>query len=130
MKQWRSSKEIVGSLSKKDESYLSVATYLASTSSCRMKHGAIIVRNGKVLATGVNKEKNHPTVVSTEHIKDHCSVHAEVDAIKKTKNAKNATIYIARVNKRGQARMSKPCDNCYKEIMNSGIKKIIYTNEG
>lgn len=121
------SKEIVGRLSKRDEAYLSVATYLASTSPCRMKHGAVIARGSSVIATGVNKERNHPTVVSSEHIKSHCSVHAEVDALKKAKSVKGATIYIARVNKRGQPRMSRPCDQCYNQIIESGIKKIVYT---
>lgn len=118
---------MVGPLSKRDESYLSVASYLASTSSSRMKHGAIIVKNGRVLGTGINKNRNHPTIVSSEHIKSHCSVHAEIDALKKAKNVKGATIYIARVNKRGQDRLSRPCDQCYNEIVKSGIKKIIYT---
>ena len=47
-----------------------------------MKHGAVIVKGGRVLATGMNKERNHPKIVSSEHIKTHCSVHAEVDALK------------------------------------------------
>ena len=121
------SKEIVGRLSKRDEAYLSVATYLATTSPCRMKHGAVIAKSGRVLSTGVNKDRNHPTIVSSEHIKTHCSVHAEIDAIKRAGNTRGATIYIARVNKRGQARMSRPCDSCYREIIRSGIKKIVYT---
>jgi len=94
-----------------------------------MKHGAVIVKGGSVLATGINKERNHPMMVSSEHIKTHCSVHAEIDALKKTDNARGATIYIARVNKRGQARNSRPCKYCYEDIKNSGIKKIIYTSE-
>lgn len=92
-----------------------------------MKHGAVIAKSGRVLATGTNKERNHPTIVSSEHIKTHCSVHAEIDAIKRAGNTRGATIYIARVNKRGQARMSRPCDSCYQEIIKSGIKKIVYT---
>jgi deoxycytidylate deaminase len=118
---------MVGTLSKRDESYLSVATYLAGTSSSRMKHGAIITKNGRVLATGINKDRNNPNIVSSEHIEGHCSVHAEVDALKKVKDVKGATIYIARVNRRGQERMSKPCDRCYETIIKSGIKKIVYT---
>jgi len=94
-----------------------------------MKHGAVIVKGGRVLSTGVNKERNHPTRVSSEHIKTHCSVHAEVDAIKRAGDVRGATIYVARINKRGQERNSRPCPLCYKEIINSGIKKIIYTSE-
>jgi deoxycytidylate deaminase len=92
-----------------------------------MKHGSVIVKGGRVISTGVNKERSHPRIVSSEHIKDHCSVHAEVDAIKKAKSVSGATIYVARVNKRGAARDSRPCKRCFEAIKSNGIKKIIYT---
>jgi deoxycytidylate deaminase len=92
-----------------------------------MKHGSVIVKGGRVIATGVNKDRSHPRIVSSEHIKDHCSVHAEVDAIKKARDVSGATIYVARVNKRGAARDSRPCNRCYEVIKNNGIKKIVYT---
>lgn len=93
-----------------------------------MKHGAVIVKGGRVLATGINKERNHPMKVSSEHIKTHCSVHAEIDALKKVDNAQGATIYVARVNRRGEDRNSRQCEYCYKDLKDSGIKKIIYTS--
>jgi len=92
-----------------------------------MKHGAVVVKGGRVLSTGINKERNHPAIVSSNHIKEHCSVHAEVDALKRIENPKGATIYIARVNRRGQNRESQPCRACYKTLKNAGIKKIVYT---
>jgi deoxycytidylate deaminase len=92
-----------------------------------MKHGAVIVKGGSVISVGINKSRNHPTIVSSEHIKTHCSVHAEVDAMRKVKNLKGATIYVARVNRRGQDRMSRPCDSCSRAIRESGIRKVIYT---
>jgi deoxycytidylate deaminase len=92
-----------------------------------MKHGSVIVKGGRVISTGVNKERSHPRIVSSEHIKQHCSVHAEVDAIKRAKDVTGATIYVARVNRRGEQRDSRPCNRCYEAIKNSGIKKIVYT---
>jgi deoxycytidylate deaminase len=92
-----------------------------------MKHGSVIVKGGRVISTGVNKERSHPRIVSSEHIKDHCSVHAEIDAIKKARDVNGATIYIARVNKRGEARDSRPCKRCFEVIKSNGIKKVIYT---
>lgn len=92
-----------------------------------MKHGAVVVRGGSVISVGINKNRNHPTVVSSEHIKTHCSVHAEVDALRKVRNAKGATIYVARINKRGQDRLSRPCDRCHEVIKKAGIRKVIYT---
>jgi len=92
-----------------------------------MKHGAVIVKGGRVIGVGINKNRNHPTIVSSEHIKDHCSVHAEIDALRKVKNVKGATIYVARINKRGEDRMSRPCNNCHNQIEKSGIRKVVYT---
>jgi deoxycytidylate deaminase len=92
-----------------------------------MKHGSVIVKGGRVISTGVNKERSHPRIVSSEHIKQHCSVHAEVDAIKRAKDVSGATIYVARVNRRGEQRDSRPCSRCYEAIKESGIRKIVYT---
>lgn len=92
-----------------------------------MKHGSVIVKGGRVISTGYNKERSHPMIVSSEHIKDHCSVHAEIDAIKRAKDVSGATIYVARVNRQGKARDSRPCSRCYKAIEEHGIRKIIYT---
>jgi deoxycytidylate deaminase len=95
-----------------------------------MKHGAVVVKGGRVVGTGFNKNRNSPLNVSEDHIKTHCSEHAEVSAIKDADfNVKNAVIYVARVSKRGENRNSKPCDICFKIIKDNGIKKIIYTVE-
>ena len=115
-------------LSKSEESYLSVARYFAEKSKSNKRHGAVIVKSGRVVGTGYNKDRNHPLFVSPEHIKTHCSRHAEMEAIKEAKgNAKGAVLYVARVNNQGQDRNSKPCRLCEKVINQSNIKKVIYT---
>ncbi len=106
---------------------MDLAVNVAQSSECRMKHGAVVVRGGSVISVGINKNRNHPTVVSSEHIKTHCSVHAEIDALRKVKNAKGATIYVARVNRKGQDRLSRPCDRCHDAIRDAGIRKVVYT---
>ncbi len=106
---------------------MDLAVNVAQSSECRMKHGAVVVRGGSVISVGINKNRNHPTVVSSEHIKTHCSVHAEIDALRKVKNAKGATIYVARVNRKGQDRLSRPCDRCHDAIREAGIRKVVYT---
>jgi deoxycytidylate deaminase len=117
-------------MSKRDRAYLSVARYLASKSNQRMKHGAIVVKGGRVLGTGYNKGRNHPFIVSSEHIKEHCSRHAEVEAIRDAgSNTKGAVIYVARVSRHGHDRNSKPCERCQDAIDAAGIKKVIYTSE-
>lgn len=100
---------------------------VADFSTCTQRHGAMIVRGGAVMAIGVNKNKNNPTFVG-EATKN-WSVHAEVAAIRACKGAdlSNATIYVARINKKNAPLMSKPCANCEKAIKDAGIKKVVYT---
>jgi len=115
-------------LSKREKAFLSVAKYLASKSESRQKHGAVIVKGGRVIGTGFNKDRNNPYFVSPEHIKTHCSVHAEVEAIRDAGwNVKGAVLYVARVNSQGKDRYSKPCERCEAVIEETQIKKVIYT---
>jgi deoxycytidylate deaminase len=117
-------------LSKTDNSFLSVARYFASKSKSRNTHGAVVVKSGRVMGTGFNKDRNHPKFVSPEHIKTDCSFHAEQLAIRDAgENLKGAKIYVARVNKHGDDRHSYPCPRCLTLIRSVGIKKIIYTSE-
>lgn len=115
-------------LSNKEKAYLSVARYFASKSKARRMHGAVVVKSGRVVGTGYNKDRNNPYYVSPEHIKTHCSVHAEVDAIRDANwNVKGAVLYVARVNGQGMDRDSKPCIRCQSVIDAAEIKKVIYT---
>ena len=115
-------------LSKREQAFLSVARYFASKSKARKKHGAVIVKSGSVVGTGFNKDRNSPFVVSPEHIKPHCSRHAEFQAIKEAgENAVGAILYVARVNRQGEDRNSKPCILCEVVIKKNKIKKVIYT---
>lgn len=115
-------------LSNKEKAYLSVARYFASKSKARRMHGAVLVKSGRVIGTGYNKDRNNPYYVSPEHIKTHCSVHAEVDAIRDANwNVKGAILYVARVNATGEDRNSKPCTRCQVVIEETQIKKVIYT---
>ena len=117
-------------LSNRESAYISVARYFASKSRSKKKHGAIVVKSGRVLGTGFNKDKNHPLAISEEHIKTHASRHAEIEAIRDANwNVKGATLYVARVSSDGSPRNSRPCSRCYNKLIVSGIKKIVYTVE-
>lgn len=118
-------------LSKKDRSYLGVARYLATKSNARNTHGAIVVKGGRVLGSGWNKNRNHPTIVSPEHIKTNCSYHAEEVAMRDAgeDNLRGAIIYVARVNKNGEDRDSRPCSKCDALIRQAGIKRVVFTME-
>lgn len=117
-------------LSKRDRAFLSVARYFATKSNARNTHGAVVVKGGRVVGTGYNRNRNHPMIVSPEHIKTECSTHAEESAIRDAGyDVKNAIIYVARVNKHGEDRDSKPCPRCLSLIKESGIKRVIYTTQ-
>lgn len=115
-------------LSRRETSFLAAAKYFAEKSKSRQKHGAVVVKSGRVFGTGYNKNKNSPLRVSPEHIKTHCSRHAEIEAIRDAGfDVEGAVLYVARVNKQGQARNSKPCKYCQVVISATKIKKVIYT---
>ena len=112
-------------LSKTTRCFLQFAARLASTSECNYKHAAIIVKGGRVLGTGVNRTRNFCLNVDDP---ERCSsIHAEIAALKRCKDVKDATIYIARVNRQGETRMSKPCNLCQEALDLAGVKKIVYT---
>lgn len=117
-------------LSRSQQSFLNLAMKAAKASSCVHSHGAIIVRGGSVLSIGINKWRNDFPLVSTDNEDEKSfdiSVHAEIDALSRVSNPRGATIYIARVNKKGQARMSKPCKRCAQALKDAGVSKVIYT---
>lgn len=115
-------------LSKREKALLGMARYMAQKSSARQRHGAVVFKSGRVLGTGFNKDRNNPDIVSPEHIKGHCSVHAEIDAIRDANwNVRGATIFVARINGKGMDRNSKPCERCQVVIEETEIKKVIYT---
>lgn len=117
-------------LSNKDKAYLSVARYFATKSKARNTHGAVVVKGGRVLGTGWNRDRNPPSIIDPDRIKQDCSYHAEEVAIKEAgSNLKGAVIYVARVNRQGRDRDSKPCIKCSSLIQEAGIKKVIYTSE-
>ena len=103
---------------------------MATKSKSRNTHGAVVVKSGRVLGTGFNRDRNHPRIIDPKRIKIDCSFHAEEVAIRDAgKNIKGAKIYVARVNRHGDDRDSRPCPKCLALIQLSGIKKIIYTSE-
>lgn len=106
------------------------ASILASSSLfTRAKVGAVIVKGGRVLSTGIN---------SLRYTKDNGrswpSLHAEEQAILKLlkqpnggKHLVGSTIYVSRVKKDGSVGLAKPCQKCQELIDAVGIRKIVYT---
>lgn len=92
----------------------------------KQRHGAVVVKGGRVLSQGWNTLKNDPNNVSDEHIEQFCSVHAERMALARCREAAGATVYVAR-NKSGQECFSKPCSGCERALNAAGVARVVYT---
>jgi cytidine deaminase len=106
----------------KEERFLTMAMGVALNSKCRFRHGAIVVKHGRVLGGSCNIEKNNPKYVDYRH----SSVHAEIAAMRKAGWPRRVSLYVARVNSRGEARLSKPCANC-QAVLDEFKVKVFWT---
>lgn len=114
-------------MSNRDKYWLDKATELAFTSTAFKRHGCVIVKGGRCLGKGINKYVNKPHFVSEWHM-DRCSVHAEVAACRSSgSNLKGATIYVSRINNKGEERYSAPCEKCQVVLESYGIRKVVFT---
>lgn len=116
-------------LSNTQKAYMNVARYMAAKSVLRHKHGAVVVKSGRILGSGFNKSRNHPDVIMEGRHRLDCGYHAEAVALKEAgEKARGAVLFVARINRRGQDMLSRPCTNCQKLIEEHGVKKIVYTH--
>jgi len=109
-----------------NEYFMDIAKQVSTRATCKRKSvGAVIVRDKMIISTGYNG-----SVVGGAHCTDvgclmedgHCvrTVHSEANAI--IQAARNgvridgATIYVT----------ASPCWFCFKLIVNSGLKKIVF----
>jgi deoxycytidylate deaminase len=101
----------------------------------RAKHAAALVYKGRVLATGVNKEKTHPLAGRFCKHPEAVWLHAELDCIVKVIHRHGAAVlsdcelYVARVLKDGSLAASCPCTGCQRAIEAFGIRKVSYTTK-
>lgn len=109
-----------------DEYFMAIASQVASRATCDRKHvGAVIVRDRTILSTGYNgsiRGRAHCDEVGHMMEAGHCvrTIHAEANAIiQAAKNGvaiEGADIYIT----------ASPCWQCFKQIANAGIMRIIF----
>jgi dCMP deaminase len=114
-----------------DKIFINIAKELASASKCVSKQvGAVIVKDGRILSTGYNGTPSGFTNCcehwNNEYTKEHhewsktYEIHAEMNAIiwaaREGISIKDATIYVT----------LEPCSECSKNVIASGIKRIVY----
>lgn len=106
----------------KDTRFLSVAMGVATQSQCKMRHGAVVVKHGRILGASPNLYKNNPKYVDHKH----SQIHAEIAALRKAGWPTKSTVYVARINGFGESRLSKPCANC-QEVLDQFKTKVVWT---
>jgi len=117
-----------------DTIFLKIATELSKASKCVSKQvGAVIVKDGRILSTGYNGTPagfiNCSEHWKGEYTKEHhewsktYEIHAEMNAIiwaaREGISIEGATIYVT----------LEPCSECSKNVIASGIKRIVYAKE-
>ena len=118
-----------------DKVYMEMAkTWSQLSHANRLKVGALIVKNGTIIADGFNGtpsgfENECEEVVNDENgqFKGYQTkwyvLHAEANAIikiaKSTQSCEGATLYLT----------NSPCAECSKLILQSGIKRVVYADE-
>jgi len=102
---------------------LQEALLIAQNSRCKYKHGAVVMRRGKIISRGTNYRRFAPTDRSWRA----SYVHAEEMAIHMAGDVTGATIFVARVNNSGDPLPSQPCKRCSGLIERSGITIIYHT---
>lgn len=128
----------------KDDYYLDIAKDASRRSTClRRCYGAVIVKNGEIIATGYNGaprgrcnccdrgycEREKLQIPPGQRYELCRSVHAEMNAIISAarRDMLGATLYLNGVDgKTGeQLKFSEPCDMCKRVIINAGIEEVI-----
>lgn len=90
-----------------------------------MRHGAVIVRGGRVLAVGWNRSRCHDQWV-LDRPRNVCTVHAEVVAGKQC-DLRGATVIVIRLTGTGQLGKSRPCEACWAWLDSAGVHRVIHS---
>lgn len=112
-------------MNKFDRSYLEMARIWASNSYCKRRQvGALLVKDKMIISDGYNgTPSGFENVCEEDNVTKAYVLHAEANAITKVAKSGNssegATLYVT----------AAPCIECAKLIIQSGIKRVVYTDE-
>ena len=108
-----------------DGSYLDMASVWARNSYCKRRQvGALIVKDRMIISDGYNgTPAGFENVCEEDGVTKPYVLHAEANAITKVAKSSNssdgATLYVT----------ASPCLECAKLIIQSGIKRVVYSEE-
>lgn len=104
---------------------------VAQSSECRYKVGSILLRKGKVVGEATNSMKTHPIQFhwatkagNPKAIHLHAEIHSLI-----TCREEYDTMIVARVDKKGEFKIARPCKICLGAILASDVKHLYFTNE-
>ena len=109
----------------RDKRFFDLARNVSFKSDHRIRLGAVIVKQGRVVSVGFNRySKTHPMSNSYNR-----TLHAEMDAIVGVDRGtlRGSTMYVYREDRNGVQKIAKPCCHCEPVIREVKIKKVIYT---
>jgi len=117
--------------SNKTKRYFGLARNTAFDSSYgKLRHGAVLVKGGSVINVSCNKN-NYNSFGNRFRFSGsgHATLHAELGCILGMSRTvtTGADIYVCRINKIGEYRLSKPCSMCHAALKHVGIKRVYYT---
>lgn len=94
------------------------------------RHGALLVRGGSILNSAYNKNSR---IGWANRFRSkacgHATHHAELGAILGVDRTKTSgsDIYVVRIGRTGELKMSKPCQMCQQVLTHMGIKRVYYS---
>jgi cytidine deaminase len=90
------------------------------------RHGAVLESGGRIIAFGCNMYKScNPYSSMSTQAETVPLKRAITMAVRNRRNAK-FNIYVARVNKQNEPKLSKPCPKCLQALQQSGIINTIH----
>lgn len=112
-------------MNKFDDKYMRMARIWATNSYCKRRQvGALIVKDKMIISDGYNgTPSGFENVCEENGVTKPYVLHAEANAISKVAKSGNssegATLYVT----------SSPCIECSKLIIQSGIRRVVYSDE-
>ena len=118
-------------ISGKIKRHFEVARKVAESScSPDYRHGAVLVKGNKIRSVAANKNRQ-VSFGNRFRQRDcgHATHHAELGCILGMDRSvtTGSTVYVVRIGKGGEFRMSKPCKMCHQALLHVGVKRVIYS---
>lgn len=110
-------------LTRRERRGISQAISAARLSVAKHRVGAALFRGKTLIGIGWNTSKTHP-----ESCGDANTMHAEFSCLigQRRDQTAGTILYVVRLTRAGRVGISKPCNDCHRLILASGIKRVYY----